>query len=96
MEKISPYELIDFMMTTEKGTLLRESNQYAFKVSPRATKLQIASAVEAIYAGVKVKSVNIINCKGKPKRSGRSPIPGKRADWKKAIVALAEGSIDIA
>ena len=96
MANTSPYEIIEFMMTTEKGTLLKEVNQYAFKVSPRANKLKIAAAVEAIYAGVKVKSVNIMNYTGKPKRSGRSPIPGKRADWKKAIVALAEGTIDIA
>ena len=48
MAKTSPYEIIEFMMTTEKGTLLKELNQYAFKVSPRATKLQIASAVDII------------------------------------------------
>ena len=54
-----------------------------------------ADAVEEIY-GVKVKSVNMLNYKGKPKRSGRSPLPGRRANWKKAVVSLAEGSIDLA
>ena len=39
---------------------------------------------------------NMLNYKGKPKRSGRSPLPGRRADWKKAVVSLAEGSIDLA
>ena len=39
MANTSPYEIIEFMMTTEKGTLLKEVNQYAFKVSPRATPL---------------------------------------------------------
>ena len=87
------YETIRNILVTEKSAVLKEANQYAFKVAPKATKLEVADAIEEIY-GVKVKSVNIINCKGKMKRSGRSP--GKRPDWKKAVISLAEGSIDLA
>ncbi len=95
MIKSSPYDIVKNIMMTEKATILKEKNQYAFKVAPKATKLEVADAVEEIY-GVKVKSVNMLNYKGKPKRSGRSPIPGRRANWKKAVVSLAEGSIDLA
>ena len=94
MEK-NPYDIIRNILVTEKSALLKEANQYAFKVAPKATKLEISAAIQKIY-GVKVKSVNILNCTGKSKRSGRSPIPGKRPDWKKAIVSLAEGSIELA
>ena len=95
MIKSSPYDIVKNIMMTEKATILKEKNQYAFKVAPKATKLEVADAVEKIY-GVKVKSVNMLNYKGKPNRSGRSPLPGRRADWKKAVVSLAEGSIDLA
>ena len=88
-------DIVKNIMMTEKATILKEKNQYAFKVAPKATKLEVADAVEEIY-GVKVKSVNMLNYKGKPKRSGRSPLPGRRANWKKAVVSLAEGSIDLA
>ena len=81
--------------TPEKSALLKEENKYAFKVAVKATKLEIAAAVQEIY-GVKVKSVNILNFMGKLKRVGRSPIPGRRASWKKAVVTLAEGTIDLA
>ena len=91
----NPDDIIRNILVTEKSAVLKEANQYAFKVAPKASKLEVADAIETIY-GVKVKSVNILNCKGKPKRSGRSPIPGKRPDWKKAVISLAEGSIDLA
>lgn len=90
------FETIRNILVTEKSAVLKEANQYAFKVAPKATKLEVADAIEEIYPGVKVKSVNIMTCKGKMKRSGRSPIPRKRPDWKKAVVSLAEGSIDLA
>ena len=89
------YEIIRNILVTEKSAVLKEANEYAFKVAPKATKLEVADAIEEIY-GVKVKSVNIIHCKGKMKRAGRSPRPGKRPDWKKAVISLAEGSIDLA
>ena len=91
----SAYETIIHLMTTEKGALLKEKNQYAFKVDPKASKFEIAAAVETIY-GVKVKSVNTMNYQGKPKRAGRSPMVGRRSNWKKAVVTLSEGAIEMA
>lgn len=91
----SAYETIIHLMMTEKGALLKEKNQYAFKVDPKASKFEIAAAVEAIY-GVKVKSVNTMNYQGKPKRAGRSPMVGRRSNWKKAVVTLSEGAIEMA
>ena len=73
---------------TEKSTLLRSENKYVFKVDPSATKLEIRAAIEALF-DVKVVSVNTLNVKGKKKRMGR--FVGKRSDWKKALVKLADG-----
>lgn len=95
MYKTTAYDVIKNIMTTEKSAVLKEKNQYAFKVAPKAGKLEVAAAIEQLY-GVKVKSVNVMNYNGKPKRSGRSPVTGRRANWKKAVVTLAEGSIDLA
>jgi len=91
----SAYDIIRNILVSEKSSLLKEQNQYSFKVCVCANKCEVAAAVEKIY-GVKVKSVNLMNYKGKAKRAGRSPIPGHRSDWKKAVVTLAEGTIEIA
>lgn len=74
---------------TEKSTLVGESNnQFVFKVSSDATKPQIKEAVEKLFK-VKVKSVQVLNVKGKVKRFGQRL--GKRSGWKKAFVSLHEG-----
>jgi len=74
---------------TEKGSLLRaESNQYVFKVAKDANKQQIKDAVEKML-DVKVDSVTVLNNKGKVKRFGQRF--GRRKDWKKAYVRVAEG-----
>lgn len=68
--------------------------QYAFKVSPDATKTQIKKAVEQLF-NVAVKSVRTVNVKGK--RTRFKQVRGQRSNWKKAYVILAEGNeIDIA
>ena len=79
-------------MITEKATLLSEHNQVAFRVAMTATKPQIRKAIEELFK-VKVTGVNTLRVKGKTKRfRGRM---GRRSDYKKAIVTLAEGqSID--
>ena len=81
-------------LITERGSDLREKyNTYFFEVEPAANKHEIRRAVE-LYFGVKVESVRTMNMRGKFKRMGR--FTGKRADWKKAVVTLAEGdAIDI-
>ena len=74
---------------TEKAARLREGNQVVFEVALDANKIQIKSAVESLFA-VKVADVNTLVQRGKPRRIGR--MMGKRPNWKKAIVTLAEGS----
>ena len=74
---------------TEKSTRQTEtSNQYVFAVDNRANKRQIADAVEELF-DVKVLQVRTQNRMGKVHSMGR--FSGRRADWKKAIVTLAEG-----
>ena len=76
-------------LVTEKVTRLQEKlNQYAFEVTPGANKIQIKRAVEERFK-VKVTGVRTVNVRGKVKRLGR--FSGRRADWKKALVTLAEG-----
>ncbi len=86
-------DLIRAPVITEKSTRTSEHNQVTFRVRLDATKPEIKSAVEGLF-GVKVDAVNTLRVKGKVKRfRGRV---GRRSDYKKAIVRLAEGhSIDV-
>jgi large subunit ribosomal protein L23 len=81
-------------LVTERFAALRErDNKFIFEVHPDANKHEIRQAIEHFF-GVKVTDVRTMNVRGKIKRLGR--FSGKRADWKKAIVTLAEGdSIDL-
>jgi large subunit ribosomal protein L23 len=76
------------IVLTEKATRLKEDNQVVFEVDPRANKIQIREAVEAMF-DVKVVGVNTLVQRGKVKRMGRRF--AKRRNWKKAIVTLREG-----
>ncbi len=84
------YQVIKAPMITEKGTLVGETaRQVVFQVDRRATKQEIKKAVEELF-DVKVEAVRTINYLGKVRtRFGRKI--GRRADWKKAYVTLAEG-----
>ena len=74
---------------TEKGMSLQEDhNQIVIKVDPRSNKLEIKEAVEKLFK-VKVEKVRTCNVRGKEKRVGTNT--GRRSDWKKAVVSLAEG-----
>ncbi len=79
---------------SEKGAFLAGNNQYIFKVSSRANRVETKKAVELLYK-VKVIKVNIINSPDRPKSwRGR---PGYRSGIKKAVVTLKEGDkIEIA
>ena len=66
---------------------------YTFYVHTDANKSMIKEAVEKMFEGTKVKSVNTMNMDGKKKRRGA--VVGKTAKTKKAIVALTEESKDI-
>ena len=67
--------------------------KYTFLVHPEANKTMIKEAVEKMFAGAKVKSVNTMNLDGKTKRRGMTF--GKTAKTKKAIVQLTADSADI-
>ena len=82
------YDIILGPLVTEKSTQGSENNQVTFKVSLDASKPEIKEAVESLFE-VKVKRVNTIRMKGKVKRFKGQP--GKRSNWKKAIVSLVEG-----
>ena len=78
-------------VVSEKSYGLLEDNVYTFVVHPRATKIEVREAVEAIF-NVRVVKVNTLNRKGKRKRNRRSATFGTRSDTKRAIVTLAPGS----
>ncbi len=93
MSKLKAYDVILSPVITEKATLVSEANQVVFKVSPKATKTDIKSAVEILF-NVKVKAVNTLVRKGK--RRVFKGIRAKLSDTKKAIVTLEAGhSIDV-
>jgi large subunit ribosomal protein L23 len=74
---------------SEKATQAADqANQVVFKVSRDATKGEVREAVEHLFE-VKVVDVQVVNVKGKAKRFGA--LRGRRSDWKKAYVRLAEG-----
>jgi large subunit ribosomal protein L23 len=78
---------------SEKTARAQEINQYVFEVAQDATKADVKTAIEQLF-NVKVDAVNVVNVKGKTKAfRNRS---GRRGDWRKAYVKLAEGqSIDL-
>ncbi|WP_029013605.1 50S ribosomal protein L23 [Niveispirillum irakense] len=87
------YDLIVAPVITEKATMGSEHNQVTFKVRLDAKKPEIKAAIEGLFK-VKVTAVNTVVVKGKTKRF-RGTI-GRRSDYKKAVVTLAEGStIDV-
>ena len=87
------YQIIQKPIVTEKATKLSEFNKVVFEVAYKSNKNEIKGAVEKLFS-VKVKSVNIINIKGKIKRF--KGVLGKRNDIKKAVITLEEGNtIDI-
>ncbi len=90
------YSVILAPHVSEKSTMMSEdANQYAFKVAVDATKPEIKQAVESIF-NVVVAELQVLNVKGKTKRSFRGKIR-RRKNWKKAYVRLEAGhEIDFA
>ena len=93
MASIQYYDVIIRPVITEKSMADMGEKKYTFLVHPEANKTQVKEAVEKMFEGTKVKSVNTINSDGKKKRRGM--VVGKTAKTKKAIVALTEESKDI-
>jgi len=89
--KLTPQQMYDIIRSpviTEKATNVSEHNQVIFRVPLAATKREVKAAVEGLFR-VNVTAVNTIRVMGKSKRfRGR---PGRRSDYKKAIVTLREG-----
>jgi len=83
------FQVVQGARVSDKATGLAAAQQYIFHVAPDASKLEIKKAVESLYE-VKVTRVNTQNVLGKRKRNAKG-VQGKRADWKKAVVSLAEG-----
>lgn len=82
-------DIIRRPLITEKTTLQRElANTYAFEVAMGANKIEVRKAVETQFK-VKVAEVRLAQMHGKERRQGR--YAGRRPDWKKAYVRLAEG-----
>ena len=81
-------EILRRPIITEKVALAQEAGKYAFEVASSSNKIEIKRAVEEAFK-VKVLSVNVMNVKGKTKRSGTRVFTTRK--WKKAIVTLAEG-----
>lgn len=90
------YSVILAPHVSEKSAIMGESNnQYAFKVARDASKPEVKEAVEKIF-NVVVEELQILNVKGKTKRTGRGKAR-RRSDWKKAYVRVAAGQeIDFA
>lgn len=97
----TPYDVVIRPIITEKSTgyaMPSKSNaasevKYTFEVAKTANKTEIKEAIEKIFDGVQVKSINTMSVKGKLKRQGRTA--GYTSSWKKAIVTLKEGSKEI-
>jgi large subunit ribosomal protein L23 len=84
------HEILKRPLVTEKTVQQEgEAQVVAFEVKRDANKVEIKNAVEHAFE-VKVKNVNTVLVAGKVKRLGRTY--GKRSNWKKAYVTLAEGS----
>lgn len=81
-------EIIIRPIITERAFDMQELNRYTFEVDKRASKIEIAQAVEEIF-NVTVLKVNTVNVKSKPKRMRM--VEGRTRTWKKAIVTLVEG-----
>jgi large subunit ribosomal protein L23 len=76
-------------VVSEKSTFVADKNrQYVFRVADRATKPEIKAAIELMFK-TKVEGVTVLNVRGKERRFGR--LSGRRRNWKKAYVRLAEG-----
>lgn len=75
-------------LISEKAANLAGANQYVFVVRKDANRIQVRSAIKAMY-GVSPLSINILNVRGKKVRFGRRE--GSRSDWKKAIITLPAG-----
>ena len=95
MADIKYYDVILKPVVTEKSMGMMADKKYTFLVHPDATKTQVKEAVEKMFNGTKVESVNTMNCPGKKRRVRGTMQFGKTAKTKKAIVKLTADSAEI-
>ena len=93
MANLQYFDVILRPVVTEKSMADMAEKKYTFLVHPEANKVQIKEAVEKMFPGTKVSSVNTMNLDGKNKR--RDLTTGKTAKTKKAIVTLTAESKEI-
>ena len=86
----SAYDIIIKPVLTEKSYADMAAKKFTFQVAIGANKTEIKNAIEEIFEGVKVESVNTMRIEGKMKRQGRTQ--GRTAEIKKAIVTLKKDS----
>ena len=93
MAAINYYDVILKPVVTENSMAGMAEKKYTFYVHPEANKTMIKEAVEKMFEGTKVESVNTMNLDGKTKRRGM--VFGKTAKTKKAVVKLTADSKEI-
>ena len=89
---MKPEDIIVAPVVTEKSNDELQQGKYTFEVNKKATKVEIANAVEKLFE-VKVLKVNTMNVNGKKKRVGYHQ--GKTSDWKKAIITIDTNPNDV-
>lgn len=89
----NPHDIIRRPVLTEKAYDGFADKRYVFEVDLHANRSEIKQAIEAVFAGVKVKKVNTLRTMGKVKRQGLHS--GRTPEIKKAYVTLTENSKDI-
>ena len=86
------YQIILQPLITEKSTILRDSNKYAFVVDRNATKPQIRRAAEELFdIEGDILKIHTMHVRGKPKGKMLRYQRGRKPHWKKAIITLREG-----
>ena len=88
-----PYDIIKKPLVTEKSTILRESNKYAFVVDVKASRSDIRRAAEEMFdLKGKILQINTMQVPGKPKEQLFRHRRGRQSSWKKAIITVKEGT----
>lgn len=89
---LDPHHIVKRPVITEESQIqLGKGNQYTFRVNPKANKIQIREAIEALFPNIRVIRVNTMNYEGKIRRQFTQRGAGRKSDWKKAIVTLRPG-----
>ena len=94
---MSPTILISPILTEKSTRLTEEGRHYAFRVAQTANKIEIRQAIQARYPEIDIKEVRTMIVRGKRRRqqTKRGLVKGQRPSYKKAIVTLRTGEIDL-